>query len=72
MPIVILKSSIEFILAIHDVVQEHFLILQNFAKLLDSNIFSNNSFVEKYFTLIYTNSCYHLLQPNIRNNKDIM
>lgn len=65
------KSSIEFILAIHDVVQEHSNFTE-FAKLLDSNIFSNNSFVEKYFTLIYTNSCYHLLQPNIRNNKDIM
>lgn len=65
------KNNINFILSIHDIIKEH-KDFTGFAKLLNSEIFSDYEFVQSYFELISENSCHYLLGNNIRNNQEIM
>lgn len=66
-----LKSSLQFLISIHKYIEncDNF---NNFAKFIDSKLFSDFKFIEKYFNIISKNSSYYLLGENICSDQTIM
>lgn len=66
-----LKSSVNFLISIHDniIKYPHFI---EFAKLIDSSVFNNFSFIDKYFDSIVENAAYYLLGRDIVSDYNTM
>lgn len=66
-----LKSSVNFLLSIHDNIREYPQFIE-FAKLLDKSVFNDFSFVNTYFDNIVQNAAYYLLGESITSDYNTM